>query len=92
MMTGTRAVTATNSAPRIPCRLSVRSADYDHVLGSSLTVRVDGVEQRNVISYDVDAGVVRRYREVAGHYVFDPDTEDAVEEDVHGTVTVTPRG
>lgn len=91
-MTSTRAVTATNSASCIPCRLSVRSADYGHDLGASLTIRVDGVEQRNVISYDVDAGVVRRYREVAGHYVFDPDTEDAVEEDIRGIVTVTLRG
>jgi hypothetical protein len=36
------------------------------VVGQNLIVRLDGVEQQDVIAYDIDAGIVTRYARNAG--------------------------
>ena len=75
----------------IPKQLSVRDKGYQASVGAALTITVDGVEQRAVIAYDIDAGSVLRYVENDGHIVFDPATEGAKEETVFGSVKVTTR-
>lgn len=46
-----------NAPPR---RLSTEDADYDSTIGMRVCVLLDGIEQRRLIAYDVDAGTVTR--------------------------------
>lgn len=45
----------------IPTRLAVGDETYDRDLHTGLVIHVDGVKQRNVVSYDIEAGRVTRY-------------------------------
>ncbi len=72
----------------IPVRLSVRDETYDPELHTGLVVRVGGELQRNVVSYDIDAGHVTRYALDANDR-FIVRGDDIVTEVVSGMVEVS---
>ena len=43
-----------------PIRYSVDQPDFDPEIGRKLVIRVDAIEQRQVIEYDCEAGTVLR--------------------------------
>ncbi|WP_242183227.1 hypothetical protein [Sphingomonas sp. CARO-RG-8B-R24-01] len=52
-----------------------------------LNIFVDGVEQRNVVSYDCNAGLVKRFLiSASGRFIVEGD--QVVLETIHGTVEV----
>jgi hypothetical protein len=73
-----------NGAPR---RYGVGALDYDHEIGRKLQIYLDGVEQSEVIAYDVDAGIVSVFRKGADHRIVIEDRE-AVRDTLTGYVTV----
>lgn len=75
-------------ADAIPTRMSTLDHRYDSNLAQRLIVNVDDVEQEQVISYDVEEGVVVRYLTVGGEVVVNRDTGDLITEEVRGEVVV----
>jgi len=74
----------------IPTRYSVFDEDFDWDLGHRLIISLDGVEQEQVVAYDIEAGTVTRNKlNEAGEVYVDPVLEEVAKETVHGTVTVT---
>lgn len=60
------------------------------IIGGSLVVRVDGAEQRHVITYDVAEGFVLRFaNDAEGRFVVEGD--EAVTERIEGDVKVAWR-
>ena len=45
-----------------PVRYGIGQPGYDHTVGQRLIIRLDGVEQNLVRSYDCEAGAVTRYK------------------------------
>jgi hypothetical protein len=73
-------------------RCSVGDPDYDPEYGVGIIIRVDGVEQINVIGYDIDAGAVLRYATGDDGLIrLNQDRTDALRETVTGVVTVERR-
>lgn len=76
----------------IPTRLSVNDPSYDRRIGRDLEIRLNGVLQDSVVSYDLDAGMIERVeRDVSGAIVVDHSQGKAALEIVHGDVTVRRR-
>lgn len=74
----------------IPRRLSVHDKGYDHNVGVALVITLDGVEQRSVVAYDIDASTVTRHvLDGKGNAQVEPGTDDVWVETVTGTVEVT---
>lgn len=44
----------------LPRRVTIDHPNYDVLCGMPLRITLDGVEQRHVVAYDMDAGVVER--------------------------------
>lgn len=81
----------TTAAP--PVRYSVSQPDFDYKIGARLLVRVDGVEQKEVVQYDCEAGTVLRNKLNAdGKAQLAPDGKECWRETVTGKVTVEWRG
>lgn len=76
--------------PSPPARSSVYDHDFDPALAAKLTIRLDGVEQRLVVAYDVQESWIDRYvADAAGHPQLDPDRPGEVwKERAVGHVTV----
>lgn len=71
----------------LPARRSVSDDDFDPIYFGT-RVFVDGVEQRNVMSYDIDAGrVTRCAQDARGHLIIRDD--EVVTEVVTGCVKVS---
>lgn len=76
----------------IPPRLSVNDPDFDPRVSCELEIRLNGVLQDCVLSYDLEAGIVERLeRGATGEYVIDHTRGKAATEIVHGDVTVRRR-
>ncbi len=76
----------------IPTRLSADDPDFDPNVGRMLVVALDGVEQRKVSAYDIDAGTVTRaVPDADGQAQVKPGTDEIWIEVVSGIVTVTRR-
>jgi hypothetical protein len=71
----------------IPRKLSVSD---NHPLAPRLRIQLDGVEQRYVIAYDIDAGIVERCKLDADGHVY-AEGDEIVRETVSGVVTVELR-
>jgi hypothetical protein len=73
-----------------PRRYSVDSYNAPIFLGPRLRIFVDGIEQREVVSYDCDAGTVLRNKlDAEGRAQINPNEPDQVwRETVRGDVTV----
>lgn len=73
-----------------PLRYAVSQDDFDPEIGSRLRIFLDGVEQREVIEYDCDAGTLLRNKlNAEGNVQIDPTQPDQVwTEHLTGTVTV----
>lgn len=70
----------------IPRRLTVEDR---HPLARHLRIFVNGIKQRRVFEYDVDAGWVKRYETALdGQCVLRRDREAFATETVHGLVEV----
>lgn len=85
------------SEPFIPRALSITEGD-EHwrpdcfVIGRTLEISLDGVKQEKVISYDMDAGEVKRIAvDEQGQIKIDRELEEVITETVQGEVTVTGR-
>lgn len=50
------------TAPALPKKLSVSDSWYKVYHGDGIAVYLDGVEQRFVVSYDMEAGTIERYK------------------------------
>jgi len=70
-----------------PSRLSINEPGYDHNLGRAIEVWLNGYEQKSVLSYDCDAGVVERYA-MRGFGEFVREDDDLKREVVGGDVRV----
>ncbi|WP_397586666.1 hypothetical protein [Sphingobium fuliginis] len=74
----------------IPRRMSVDDETVDWSIAPHLSISVDGVEQQQVISYDIDAGLIVKFAmDGEGKAVVRDD--ERVTEEVRGVVTVTMR-
>lgn len=63
--------------------------DFDYEIGSRLRILLDGVEQRQAVEYDCEAGTVLRYvLSEDGHVQLNTKRDEALRETVHGVVTV----
>jgi hypothetical protein len=77
---------------KLPVRLSVHDQDIDWHLAHRLIIKVDGVEQAKVVSFDTEAGTVTRLMlNDAGEIMVDQEAEEPMTETVTGTVTVDLR-
>ncbi|EPR14204.1 hypothetical protein M527_29285 [Sphingobium indicum IP26] len=74
----------------IPRRMSVDDETVDWSIAPRLSISVDGVVQDQVISYDMDAGLVVKFAVDADGKAIVGDDE-LVREEVRGVVTVTMR-
>lgn len=74
----------------IPRRLSVHDDDIDYSFTSRLRICVDGVEQKCVTAYDIDAGTVTKHvLDEKGHPVINAARDDVETETFQGEVRVT---
>lgn len=72
-----------------PVRYSVSQDDYDHEVGRRLRIFMDGVEQREVVEYDCEAGtVLRNALDEDGKPQLNTKRDEVLRETVRGTVTV----
>lgn len=72
-----------------PVRYSVSQPDFDHNVGARLLIRLDGVEQKDVIEYDCEAGTVLRNKlDESGRAQPTPDKSAVWTETMTGNVTV----
>jgi len=72
-----------------PRRYSIDYYDAPNFLGPRLRIRLNGVEQRQVIEYDCDAGlVVKDKLDEDGNIILNPTRDEIVRETLHGKVTV----
>lgn len=73
-----------------PVRYSVSQPDFDYEIGARLLVRLDGIEQKQVVAYDCEAGTVLRNKlDEQGRAQVNPDKRDEVwRETMTGNVTV----
>jgi hypothetical protein len=74
----------------IPRRLSVHDDAIDYSFTSRLRICLDGVEQKAVTAYDIDAGAVTRYvLDEKGKPVINAVRDEVETETVEGEVKVT---
>jgi len=71
-----------------PKKLSVTDEDYDPDVGFWVVVKVDGQEQKYVVSYDTEAGTVIKLKHDGERFQLNEAKDEVVEEVVHGAVTV----
>lgn len=72
-----------------PIRYSVGQPDYDQEIGRRLRIMVDGVEMKEVIEYDCEAGLIVRFKlGEDGRPMLNAKRDEIVRETVHGIVTV----
>lgn len=66
-----------------------RVGETPHEIAQHMSIFLDGVEQRDVISYDCNAGTVERCKTNAdGDIYVEPGTDDVAVETLKGVVTV----
>ena len=76
----------------IPRRLSVHDKDFDFEQAKHWVIRLDGVEQRKVVSFDMDAGeMTRLVTDENGNPQLNESKDEVLTETVHGQVTVEIR-
>lgn len=72
-----------------PRAYSIGQADFDPEIGRRLRISVDGVEQKEVVEYDCDAGTVLKNKLGAdGRPMLNDERDDVLRETVRGLVTV----
>lgn len=72
-----------------PIRYSIGQEDFDPEVGRGLRILVDGVEQRNVVEYDCEAGVVlKNMVDRHGNIMLNAKRDEIMREVVRGSVTV----
>lgn len=72
-----------------PRAYSVHQPDFDFEIGRRLRVLVDGVEQREVVEYDCDAGTVLKNKlGENGRPMLNAKRDEIMRETVRGNVSV----
>jgi hypothetical protein len=72
-----------------PRAYSVEQSDFNPEIGRRLRICVDGVEQKEVVEYDCDAGTVLRNKlDAEGRVQVNPNRDEVWRETVCGKVTV----